>query len=150
MSSVPIGCPLVENAARAETIFIASGWMSGGKHRSSKKLHRIHTYLEPVTVEHWNPWLSVRICCLARAYSVTVSSVKPILELLTGDILKPSEEDTTLTSSERCTVFLRITSQLPYKNFWQRPACWSLDMGGILSMTRRRQNEDITTQAYFL
>ena len=29
---------------------------------------------------------------------VTVSSIKPVLKLLTEDVLKPSDEDTTLTS----------------------------------------------------
>lgn len=53
----------------------------------------------PHTGKLWNVnylKLNFRICCLARA--TLVSSVKPVLKLLTEDMLKPSNEDTTLTS----------------------------------------------------
>lgn len=66
--------------------------------------------------------------------------LKPVLELLTEDVLKSSDKDTTLSSDikrKMCSVLKEGTNQLPYKNAWQRSACLTLAMAGImLTMTQ--------------
>ena len=69
---------------------------------------------------------------------VTVSSVKPVLQLLTGDVLKPSEEDTALTSD----IKLKMCSVLEQK--YEAPALQELLSKTCLLDPRYRGNHVCT------
>ena len=78
-----------------------------------------------------NGW-DLRICCLARAMlpcHQSNPSWNSWLKMFWNHQTRTPPWHQ--TSSERCAVVSRTsTNQLPYKTFWQRPACWTLDIGG--------------------